>query len=218
MHNQTYCHQLLITGDNMSVLENKIAPDEIFRKHGGQLRMSEAISYGLSRYMLYKMRDDGSIEQISRGIYRLVDLPPISNPDLVTVSLRFPNAVVCLISALSFHGITTQIPHEISVAVPRNARMPSLKSPPVHAYKFSDEAFTAGIDKHQIDGVSVQIYNPEKTLADCFKYRNKLGMDVVLEALKFYRTQKQFNLNTLLKYARVCRVEKVMKPYLEAIL
>lgn len=202
----------------MSVLKNKIAPKEIFRKHGGQLRMSEAISYGLSRYMLYKMRDDGSIEQISRGIYRLVDLPPISNPDLVTVSLRFPNAVVCLISALSFHAITTQIPHEISVAVPRNARMPSLDSPPVRAYKFSDEAFKAGIEKHQIDGVSVQIYSIEKTLADCFKYRNKLGMDVILEALKLYRSQRKFNLNMLLKYARVCRVEKVIKPYLEAML
>jgi len=136
------------------------------------------------------MRDDGSIEQISRGIYRLVDQPPISNPDLVTICLRFPNAVVCLISALSYHHITTQIPHEISVSVSRNARMPSLDSPPVHAYKFSDETFNAGIDEHEIDGVTVQIYNPEKTLADCFKYRNKLGMDVILEALKLYKSQK----------------------------
>jgi len=196
----------------------KISPEAIFRKYGGQLRMSDAIRHGISRYSLYKMRDNGTVEQVSRGIYRLVELPPISNPDLVTVSLRYPNAVICLISALSYHGITTQIPHEVSVAVPRRARMPSLDSPPVHAYKFSDEAFTTGIERHQIDGVSVQIYSPEKTLADCFKYRNKLGMDVVLEALKFYRAQKQFNLNTLLKYARVCRVEKVMKPYLEAIL
>jgi predicted transcriptional regulator of viral defense system len=164
------------------------------------------------------MRDNGIIEQVSRGIYRLMELPPVSNPDLVTVSLRFPNAVVCLISALSFHGITTQIPHEISVAVPRNARIPSLDSPPVRAYKFSGEAFNAGIEKHQIDGVTAQVYSVEKTLADCFKYRNKLGMDVVLEALKLYRSQKKFNLNELLKYAKVCRVEKVMKPYLEATL
>lgn len=180
--------------------------------------MSEAIRYGISRYSLYKMRDNGVIEQVSRGCYRLVDLPPVSNPDLVTVSLRFPKAVICLISALSYHGMTTQIPHEISVAVTRNARMPSLDSPPVHAYKFSDEAFKAGIERHQIDGVAVQIYCPEKTLADCFKYRNKLGMDVVLEALKFYKSQKSTNLDNLIKYASVCRVEKVMKPYLEAIL
>jgi len=180
--------------------------------------MSEAISYGISRHTLYKMRDNGVIEQVSRGIYRLVDLPPISNPDLVIVGLRFPNAVVCLISALSFHEITTQIPHEISVAITRNARIPSLDSPPVRAYKFSTEAFNAGIEKHQIDDVSVQIYSAEKTLADCFKYRNKLGMDVVMEALKLYRSQKKYNLNELLKYAKICRVEKVMKPYLEATL
>lgn len=180
--------------------------------------MSEAIQYGISRYTLYKMRDDGVLEQVSRGIYRLVDLPPISNPDLVTVSLRFPNAVICLISALSYHGITTQIPHAVSLAVPRGARMPSLDSPPIHAYKFSEEAFQAGIETQKIDGVSVRIYCSEKTLADCFKYRNKLGMDVVLEALKLYKSQKTYSLDRLLKYARICRVEKVMKPYLEAIL
>jgi predicted transcriptional regulator of viral defense system len=164
------------------------------------------------------MRDNGILEQISRGIYRLVDLPPIGNPDLVTVSLRFPKAVVCLISALSCHGMTTQIPHEVSVAVPREARMPSLDYPPVHAYRFSTQAFESGIEKHQIDRVTVRIYSVEKTLADCFKYRNKIGMDVVLEALKLYRDQKRFKMDKLLKYARVCRVEKVMKPYLEASL
>ena len=178
--------------------------------------MSEAIQHGISRYSLYKMRDNGILEQISRGTYRLVDLPPIGNPDLITVSLRFPKAVVCLISALSYHGMTTQIPHEVSVAVPRDARMPSLDYPPVHAYRFSPEAFESGIEMHQNDGVTVRIYSIEKTLADCFKYRNKLGMDVVLEALKLYRGQKKLNMDKLLKYARVCRVEKVMKPYLEA--
>lgn len=180
--------------------------------------MSEAIGYGISRYTLYKMRDSGVLEQVSRGIYRLVDLPPISNPDLVTVVLRFPKATICLISALSFHEMTTQIPHKVSIAVHRGARMPSLDNPPVHAHKFSAEAFKAGIETHQIDGVTVQVYSAEKTLVDCFKYRNKLGMDVVLEALKCYRTQKKFNLDKLLEYARVCRVEEVMKPYLEASL
>jgi len=202
----------------MSVFKGKIPPEKIFRRHGGQLRMSEAIQYGISRYTLYKMRDNGLLEQVSRGIYRLVDLPPISNLDLVTVSLRFPNAVICLISALSYHGITTQIPHKISLAVPRGARMPSLDSPPVHAYKFSEEAFQAGIETDKIDGVPVRIYNPEKTLADCFKYRNKLGMDVVLEALKLYKSQRKYSLDKLIKYARICRVEMVMKPYLEATL
>jgi predicted transcriptional regulator of viral defense system len=190
--------------------------EEIFRKHGGQLRMSEAIKQGITRYMLYSLRDRGVIEQVSRGIYRLVDLPPISNPDLVTVSLRFPNAVICLVSALAYHDITTQIPHFVFVAVSRDSRMPSLDHPPVQVHRFSNEAYRSGIEEHPIDGVPVKVYSPEKTLVDSFKFRNKIGMDVVLEALKLYKTRKKFNLGELLRYAKICRVERVMRPYLEA--
>jgi predicted transcriptional regulator of viral defense system len=200
----------------MSGIGKKARPQTIFRKHGGQLRMSEAMAQGITRYMLYSLRDKGVIEQVARGIYRLAEPPSISNPDLVTIGLRFPNAVICLVSALAYHGITTQIPHEVSVAVARDARMPALDSPPVHAYKFSEIAFKAGIDVHRIDGVRIRIYSPEKTLADCFKYRNKIGMDVVIEALKLYKARKKFKLEELLKYARICRVENIMKPYLEA--
>ena len=194
----------------------KEPPIAIFRKHGGQLRMSEAIAHGITRYMLYSLRDKGIIEQVSRGFYRLVELPPISNPDLVTVSLRFPNAVICLISALFYHNITTQIPHVVSVAVPRDSRIPSLDYPPVQAHRFSNDAYNSGIENHSIDGVPVKIYTPEKTLADCFKFRNKIGMDVVIEALKLYRSRQQFNLEKLLTYAEVCRVKNIMMPYLEA--
>lgn len=107
----------------------KKKPEKIFLENGGQLRMGEAIKRGISRYMLYKLRDKGIIEQISRGVYRLKDLPEIGNPDLVTVSLRYPKSIVCLASALAFHGITTQIPHSVSVAVPRGSRAPSLDYP-----------------------------------------------------------------------------------------
>ena len=178
--------------------------------------MSEAIKYGITRYMLYTLRDKGVIEQVSRGIYRLVELSPISDPDLVTVSLRFPHAVICLVSALAYHDFTTQIPHAVSVAVPRNSRMPALEYPPVQAHRFSNEAYKSGIEEHRIDDVPVKIYCPEKTLADCFKFRNKIGMDVVLEALTLYRTRKKRNLSKLIEYARVCRVENVIRPYLEA--
>lgn len=194
----------------------KEKPEDIFRSCGGQMRMSEAIERGITRYMLYSLRDRGVIERVSRGIYRLVELPPISNPDLVTVGLRFPNAVICLVSALAYHDITTQIPHSISVAVPRKSRLPSLDHPPLLVHRFSNQAYNSGIEEHTIDGVVVKIYSPEKTLADCFKFRNKIGMDVVLEALKLYRTRKKFNLGELLKYAKICRVERVMQPYLEA--
>ncbi len=193
-------------------------PIEIFRKHGGRLRMSEAIAKGISRYMLYSLRERGVIERVSRGIYRLSELPPLSDPDLVTVSLRFPNAVICLVSALTFHGLTTQVPHSVSVAVPRESRLPFLEYPPVSAHRFSKTAFEAGIETYEVDGVEVHVYSPEKTLADCFKFRNNLGMDVVLEALKRYRQQKAFKADEILKYARVCRVQNVMKPYLEAVL
>jgi len=194
----------------------KEKPEDIFRSCGGQLRMSEAIQRGITRYTLYSLRDRGVIEQISRGVYRLVELPPIGNPDLVTVGLRFPNAVICLVSALAFHEITTQIPHSVSVAVSRESRIPYLEYPPLIVHRFSDQAYRAGIEEHQIDGVPVKIYNPEKTIVDCFKFRNKIGMDVVLEALKFYRARKRFNLGALLNYAKICRVEKIMSPYLEA--
>lgn len=190
--------------------------EEIFRKNGGQLRMSEAIDHGITRYMLYSLRDKGIIEQISRGVYRLAELQTISNPDLVTVSLRFPRAVVCLISALDYHDITTQIPHVISVAAPRNTRTPSIDFPPIQVHRFSDETYKSGVETHEMDGVSVKIFNPEKTLADCFKFRNKIGMDVVLEALKLYKERMKFNIPKLQKYAGICRVEKVMRPYLEA--
>ena len=188
----------------------------IFRESGGQLSMSEAIERGISRYMLYSLRDKGIIEPISRGVYRLADLPPISNPDLVAIALRYPNAVICLISALSFHAITTQIPHEVSLAIRRDTRSPSTDYPPLQVHQFTEESYKSGIEVHIIDGAKVQVYSPEKTLADCFKFRNKIGMDVVLEALKLYRSRMKLDSKKLLQYARICRVEQIMRPYLEA--
>jgi len=195
----------------------KNLPENIFRKHGGQLRMSDAIKFGISRYRLYAMRDRGIIEQVSRGVYRLVELPPITNPDLVTVSLRFPNSVICLVSALAFHEITTQIPHVVSVAEPRGSRVPKLDAPPIRVHLFSRTAFEAGIETHTVDGVNIKVYSSEKTLADCFKFRNKIGMDVVLEALDLYRKRMRTNPAEIMRFARICRVEKLMRPYLEAI-
>jgi predicted transcriptional regulator of viral defense system len=192
--------------------------EEIFRDHGGQMRMSEAIRCGITRHMLYALRDRGVIEPVSRGIYRLAELPPLSDPDLVTVSLRYPNAVVCLVSALAFHDMTTQIPHAVSVAVPRDSRMPSLGFPPIRAHRFSKQAYEVGIETHRIDGATVKVYSREKTLADCFKFRNRIGMDVVLEALKLNRERHALDLRALLRYARACRVEGLMRPYLEATL
>lgn len=188
----------------------------LFREHGGQLRLSEALARGYSRYQFYQLRDEGLIEPFSRGLYRLADLPQVENPDLMAAATRFPHSVLCLISALDWHGITTQIPHQVNLAVERDARLPVLDYPPVAGYRFSGRAFSAGIDRVDVDGIVLNVYNPEKTLADCFKFRNRIGIDVVLEALELYRTRKTFLPGRLMEYARICRVANVMAPYLEA--
>jgi predicted transcriptional regulator of viral defense system len=190
---------------------------EIFRSAGGQLRMIDAINLGITRYMLYSLRDQNLIEPISRGTYRLASLTPMTNPDFTTVSLRSPKAVICLVSALAYHEITTQIPHNVSIAVPRNSRLPSIDFPPIAVYTFSQPEYEAGIVEHRIDGVTVKIYSAEKTIVDCFKFRNKIGMDVAIEALKLYRSRKKFDSNSIMKYAKICRVENVMRPYMEAM-
>ncbi len=194
------------------------AARRVFRHGGGTLRTGEALEQGVHPRTLYAMRDAGLLERLDRGLYRLAGLPPLSDPDLVTVANKVPRGVVCLVSALHFHDITTQIPHAVSIAVSRGTEPPRLEHPPIHLYWFSGEAFTAGIEAHRIDNTRVQVYSAEKTLADCFKYRNKIGMDTVLEALTLYRDQKKPKPRKLIEYAKVCRVEKVMRPYLEALL
>jgi len=201
--------------DSGSARSSRAQLQTLFRQHGGQLRLSEALARGFSRYQFYQLRDEGLIELLSRGLYRLADLPPVENPDLVAAASRFPHAVLCLISALDWHGITTQIPRQVHLAVARDARLPVLEYPPVAGYRFSGRAFSEGIERVEVDGITLQVYNPEKTLADCFKFRNRIGMDVVLEALEFYRTRKTFRPGKLMEYARICRVANVMAPYVE---
>jgi predicted transcriptional regulator of viral defense system len=190
---------------------------ELFRQHGGGLRMSEALRLGINRKALYAMRDAGVIAPVSRGLYRLASLDPLAHPDLVTVATRVPQGVLCLISALSFHELTTQVPHTIDVALERGTRKPRLDYPPTRFYWFSGPAFSDGIETHQLDGAPVRIYDPEKTLVDSFRYRNQIGMDVVLEAMKLWRERRRKKLDALLKYARMRHVERAMRPYLEAM-
>ena len=178
--------------------------------------MSEAIRRGISRYTLYSLLENGVLERVSRGVYRLSDLPPISNPDLVTVALRFPDAVICLVSALSYYDMTTQIPHRVSIAVPRQSRVPSLVHPPLVVHRFAQASFEAGIEVRRFDNVPVRIYSVEKTIVDSFKFLNRIGMDVVLEALRNYHERGKIDIGKVIEYARICRVENVMRPYLEA--
>lgn len=190
----------------------------VFKKHGGILRTAQALRAGIHPGTLYAMRDTGALEVVSRGVYRLADSSPLGNPDLVTVATRVPGGVICLISALAFHELTTQIPHEVHVALPRGAEEPRLDHPPIKTYRFTDEAFTEGVETHELDGVSVRIYSPEKTLADCFKFRNKIGLDTAVEAVRFYRERRSVKVDDIMRYAGICRVKKIIRPYLEALL
>jgi predicted transcriptional regulator of viral defense system len=191
----------------------------VFTKHRGMLRTSEAIRLGIHPRALYALRDASEIEKVGRGLYRLSRSPPLSNPDLVPIAIRIPRAVICLISALVHHRLTTQVPHAVDIALPSHAQVPKLDGLPLRVFWYPESSFHAGVDLTTIDDVSVRIYSPEKTIADCFKYRNKIGLDVAIEALRTYRERTpKPNRAALTKFAQINRVQKVMRPYLEAIL
>jgi predicted transcriptional regulator of viral defense system len=191
---------------------------ELFRGHPAGLRTTQAIRLGVHPRTLYGLRDQGLLEQVDRGLYRLAELPALAEPDLVAVSLKVPRGVICLISALAFHQLTTQIPHEVHVALERGTEAPRLAHPPLRIIWLSGPSFREGIEVHELDGVPVRIYGPEKTVADCFKYRNKLGLDIAIEALRAWRDRPRPRLDVLLHHARIDRVERVIRPYLEALM
>ena len=188
----------------------------IFRGHDNLLRTSQAIELGIAPRTLYAMHDAGLLVKITRGVFRLAEAAPLSDADLIQVALRIQKGVICLISALAYHNLTTQIPHQIYVAIPLHAEKPRLKYPPVRLFWFSRSVYSAGIDEHLIDGTSVSMYNREKTIADCFKYRNKIGLDISIEALK-EGLDRGCKIALIMKYARIDRVENVIRPYMEAL-
>lgn len=187
-----------------------------FREHGGTLRTSEILRLGVHPRTLYQLRDSAQIIELSRGIYRLAELPPLENSDLTIVAKRVPTGVICLISALSFHNITNEIPHEVYLAVPTGKEKPKLDFPPTRVFHFSPETFSSGVEEHILDENRIKIYSREKTVADCFKFRNRIGMDVTLEALRMC-IGKGGSRKKILEFADICRVGKVIRPYLEAV-
>ena len=190
---------------------------KIFQKKHGVMKSSQAFEEGIQPRTLYQMRDSGLLVQEGHGLYRLANEQVWSDPDLAIVSLLIPKGVICLISALYFHQLTTQIPHEVYVALPKDSEKPRIKYPPTRFFWVSPEPFKAGIEKHSLDNVEVKVYSVAKTIADCFKFRNKIGMEVALEALREGLRQKKCTPNEILRFARVNRVERVLLPYLEAL-
>ena len=189
----------------------------LFRGHGGTMRSREARALGVHQATLVRLTARGKIKALSRGVYGLADLPRLSQPDLVAVSRKTPRTVICLVSALAFHGLTDEVPHQVDCAIPRGTRPPHLDYPPLRIFQFKPATYAEGVDVHTVDGTPVRVYNPEKTIADCFKYRNRLGMDTVLDALRRYRSRGRLKVDDLMRYARLSRVQNVMRPYLEAM-
>ena len=189
-----------------------------FRQHGGLLRTQEALHLGIHPRTLYALYAAGQLEQLSRGLYRLIDLPPLTAPDWVIVARRLPGATICLVSALAFHDLTTQIPHVVDVAIKQGAQKPTLDYPPLRVFWFSMVAWHEGAEVHTLDETPVRIFGAAKTVADCFKYRHKIGLDIALEALHRYRRRPDFRIDALMAFARIDRVENVLRPYVEALL
>jgi predicted transcriptional regulator of viral defense system len=190
----------------------------VFQTQGPILRTGEVLGAGVHPRTLYALRNEGVVHQLSRGVYCLADAPPLGNPDLVVVAKKIPKGIVCLISALSFHHLTTQIPREVYLALPRGSEYPRLMHPPLRIFQFAEPALRAGVENHEVDGCQIQVYSAEKTLADCFKFRNRIGTDTAVEALRFYRERRKPKIGDLLRYAAICRVTHIMRPYLEALL
>ncbi len=183
----------------------------------GALRSREITGHGISRATVQRMVREGLMERVAHGLYALADREPTEHATLVEVATRIPRGVVCLLSALSFHRIGTQLPPQVWIAIDRKAWKPRIQDLPVRMVRFSGRALTEGVEEHVLEGVRVQVYGPEKTVADCFKYRNKIGLDVALEALDDCHRRRLCDADRLWHFAKVCRVSTVMEPYLEVI-
>ncbi len=183
----------------------------------GFITRGEVARAGIHTQALSRLVRAGTLERVARGRYRLADAPITENHGLALVAAAVPTAVISLVSALSFHQVGTQLPHEVWIALDRRARRPALTWPRLRVHRFSGKALTEGIETHRIEGESVKVYGVAKTLADVFKYRNKIGLDVALEALREAWRARRFTMDEIHRYARMCRVERVMRPYLDAL-
>ncbi len=186
------------------------------KERHGIASYSEIRKAGLATPLRASQRS-GKVEKVNRGLYKLSSGKGLSNPDLVVASIKAPRAVVCLISALSFHRATDQIPHEVHLAIPRGSWANRIDHPPVRYYNFSKKAYEAGIEEHEIDGRKVRVYSLAKTIADCFKFRLRIGENIGLEALKAAVAEHHISPNDIMRYAKICRVEKSIKPYLKTL-
>jgi predicted transcriptional regulator of viral defense system len=186
-------------------------------RHGGIISAAQAGKAGIHSQQLTRLIREGVLERVSRGQYRLVSAQISENHGLVIASVAVPDGVICLLSALSFHRIGTQVPAEVWVALPRGHREPAVTNPPLRIVHVTGAAFETGIERHRAENVTLRVYSVAKTIADLFKHRNRIGIDVAIEALRESWQRKLFTMEELDRSAQVCRVQRVMRPYIEAI-
>ncbi|MDR2214669.1 MAG: type IV toxin-antitoxin system AbiEi family antitoxin domain-containing protein [Nevskiaceae bacterium] len=183
----------------------------------GLLRTRDLNAIKAPRIILTRLTGAGLLDKVGRGLYRASGHPGSEHESLEIVATKAPQAVFCLLTALQFHELTTQLPRQVWIAMPRGSHAPRIDYPPIRMVQMSDEVYSAGIKTVKRDGVTLRIYGIAKTVADCFKHRNKIGLDVALEALKEVRAKRRASADELWRYAKICRVANVMRPYLEIV-
>ena len=186
-------------------------------REAGILRPRDLDAHAIPREYLIRLLNRGLLERTGRGLYVLAEAEPTENQTLAEACNRVPNGIVCLLSALQFHGLTTQAPFEVWMAIGEKDRRPSVDYPPLRVVRFSGNALTFGVQETTIQNVPARVCSPAKSVADCFKYRNKIGLDVAIESLRDTWRQKRATMDELLAAAKVCRVARIMRPYLESV-
>jgi predicted transcriptional regulator of viral defense system len=186
-------------------------------KQRGIIRPRDVEGAGIPREYLLRLYRKGDLTRVDRGLYALSDSLTSESVTLAEVAKRVPNAVVCLLSALQFHNLTTQISHRVWIAIENRKWKPKFDYPPIEVVRFSDRAFNFGVEVHDVDRVPVKVYSPAKTVADCFKFRSKIGLDVALESLRETWRSRKATIDELWEAAKACRVANVMRPYLETV-
>ena len=183
----------------------------------GLLRASDLDAIEAPRVVLTRLAAAGLLDKVGRGLYRLPSHPGSEHEGLATIATKVPQAVFCLLTALQFHELTTQLPRQIWIAMPRGSHVPRIEYPPIKMVQMTGDVYSEGVETVERDGVTLRVYGIAKTVADCFKHRNKIGLDVALEALKDVRAKRKASADDLWRYAKICRVANIMRPYLEAV-
>jgi len=196
---------------------SKISKVLTLAQEAGVIRARDLATYDIPRAYLSRLCQAGKLQRLGRGLYMLTNGAITTNHSLAEAAKRVPHGVICLLSALRFHGVTTQAPFEVWMAIDNKARAPAAAETPLRIVRFSGEALQSGVEMHMIDGVPTQIYSLPKTIADCFKYRNKIGLDVAVEALRESWRARKCTMDELWRYATICRVANVMRPYLDTL-